>query len=119
MNIRLFKPSFGSEELRAIKDTLDRSWVGLGPMVNEFEEQWKQHLGTKEAVALKSVAMNNPDMLEAEFVIKSNDMFHLLSDKVKLEKGFLDTDRILFEFNEWLNKEANKRKMKKAQLSFI
>ena len=30
MNIRLFKPSFGKEELDSIKDCLDKSWVGLG-----------------------------------------------------------------------------------------
>ena len=42
-------------------------------------------------------------------VIKANDMFHLLSDKVKQEKGTLDTERILFEFKEWLNKEVRIR----------
>ena len=41
MNIRLFKPSFGDEELQNIKEAMDRSWVGLGPNVNEFEKQWK------------------------------------------------------------------------------
>lgn len=54
MNIRLFKPSLGSNELNAVKDAFDRSWIGLGPKVNEFEEAWERHLGCREAVALNS-----------------------------------------------------------------
>jgi perosamine synthetase len=54
MNIRLFKPSLGQEELDAVKDAFDRSWVGLGPKVEEFERAWELHLGCAEAVALNS-----------------------------------------------------------------
>ena len=54
MNIRLFKPSFGKEELDSIKDSLDKSWVGLGPKVNQFESEWKKYLGCKKAYALNS-----------------------------------------------------------------
>lgn len=54
MNIRLFKPSLGDEELEAVKDAFDRSWIGLGPKVNEFEEAWEKFLGCEEAIALNS-----------------------------------------------------------------
>ena len=54
MNIRLFKPSLGAEELNAVKEAFDRSWVGLGPKVNEFEEAWEKFIGCKEAIALNS-----------------------------------------------------------------
>jgi len=54
MNIRLFKPSLGQGELQEVRDAFDRSWVGLGPKVNEFEEKWAEHLGVKMAVALNS-----------------------------------------------------------------
>ena len=54
MNIRLFKPSLGKEELDNIKDAFDRSWIGLGPNVNKFEEAWKEFIGCKEAIALNS-----------------------------------------------------------------
>ena len=54
MNIRLFKPSLGKEELQNIKEAFERSWVGLGPNVNEFEKQWAQYVGAKEAIALNS-----------------------------------------------------------------
>ncbi|MFP4024601.1 MAG: DegT/DnrJ/EryC1/StrS family aminotransferase [Thiohalospira sp.] len=54
MNIRLFKPSLGKEELQNINEAFERSWVGLGPNVNEFETQWANFVGAKEAVGLNS-----------------------------------------------------------------
>ena len=54
MNIRLFKPSVGQEELDNIKDAFGRSWIGLGPNVNEFEKQWADFVGVKQAIGLNS-----------------------------------------------------------------
>ncbi len=54
MNIRLFKPSLGKEELENIRAAFDRSWVGLGPNVNEFEKKWADYVGAKAAIGLNS-----------------------------------------------------------------
>ena len=54
MNIRLFKPSLGEEELNAVKEAFDREWIGLGPNVNKLEEEWEKHLGCAEAIGLNS-----------------------------------------------------------------
>jgi len=54
MNIRLFKPCLGQEELKAIKDCFDRSWIGLGPKVEEFEHAWSQYVGCRASVAVNS-----------------------------------------------------------------
>lgn len=54
MNIRLFKPSFGEEELQNIKEAMERSWVGLGPNVNEFEKLWAEFVGAEVAIGLNS-----------------------------------------------------------------
>ena len=54
MNIRLFKPSIGEEELANIKDAFDRSWIGLGPNVNKFEEEWKKFIKCEVAIGLNS-----------------------------------------------------------------
>ena len=54
MNIRLFKPSLGQEELDKIKEAFDRSWVGLGPLVIEFEEKWAKFVGAEMAIGLNS-----------------------------------------------------------------
>lgn len=50
-----------------------------------------------------------PELLEADFVVETNDMFHKLLDKVKRDVGKLDSKRVLFEFKEWLKKEVKKR----------
>ncbi len=54
MNIRLFKPSVGKEELQNIKEAFDRSWIGLGPKVNEFEKKWAEFIGCEVAIGLNS-----------------------------------------------------------------
>ena len=54
MNIRLFKPSLGEEELQAVKEAFERSWVGLGPKVNEFEEEWAKFTESKLAIGVNS-----------------------------------------------------------------
>lgn len=54
MNIRLFKPSLGQEELDNIKDAFDRGWIGLGPKVAEFEQKWAEFIGCRVAIGLNS-----------------------------------------------------------------
>lgn len=54
MNIRLFKPSVGKEELKNIADAFERSWIGLGPNVNEFEKQWAEFVNAEIAIGLNS-----------------------------------------------------------------
>ena len=54
MKIRLFKPSLGEDELDAIKEAFERSWIGLGPKVNEFEEDWEKYIDCNEAIAVNS-----------------------------------------------------------------
>ena len=64
----------------------------------------------KQAVMEEFVNINNPEMLEAEFIIQCNEKFQLISDKVKDKAGHLDSDLIYFEYREWLRKEAKKWK---------
>lgn len=54
MNIRLFKPSFTGKEINNIKEVFERSWVGLGPKVSEFEEKWAKYVDAKMAIGLNS-----------------------------------------------------------------
>lgn len=54
MNVRLFKPSVGEEELEMIRAAFERSWIGLGPCVNEFEDEWKKLTGRSVAIGVNS-----------------------------------------------------------------
>ena len=63
---------------------------------------------TKKAILEYSLKAENPGMLEAPFVVKANDKFHLLAESVKGEVGYLDPKRIFYEFEEWIKKEAKR-----------
>ncbi len=52
--IPVFKPSFGEEELEALREPFKTGWIGLGPKTREFEEAFAKYIGTKFAVALNS-----------------------------------------------------------------
>ena len=54
MNIRLFKPSVGKEELENINRAFERSWIGLGPNVNQFEKEWADFVEVNQAIGLNS-----------------------------------------------------------------
>ena len=47
-------------------------------------------------------------MLEAKFVILANDMFHNIMGDVQEETGKLDSERIFFEWEDWLKREVKK-----------
>lgn len=52
--IRLFKPYIGEEELKNIEGVFEREWLGLGPLVNEFEDRWTEKFSTSDSVGLNS-----------------------------------------------------------------
>jgi len=52
--IPVFKPSFGEEELEALKEPFQTGWIGLGPKTREFEKGFAEYIGTKFAVAVNS-----------------------------------------------------------------
>ncbi|MBN1687628.1 MAG: aminotransferase class I/II-fold pyridoxal phosphate-dependent enzyme [Candidatus Omnitrophica bacterium] len=53
-NIPVFRPSYGEEEVEAIRDCLQRGWTGTGPKVKEFEERFAKYVGVQYAIATNS-----------------------------------------------------------------
>ncbi len=95
-----------SEIIKSIARNI-KEWAG------NWEAVWDNILlrsKIKQELVDTSRKLNNPDILEAEFVISSNDAFHKISDKVREDIGVMDSKRILFEWKEWLKKELKKRK---------
>jgi hypothetical protein len=72
----------------------------------------------KEMLVKKSEELDDPDLLEAPFVIKSNDRFHLISEEVKESKGKLDPKEIKRKWVNWLERELKKRKLNKGKTEF-
>jgi dTDP-4-amino-4,6-dideoxygalactose transaminase len=55
MAINVFVPKFRTEEILVhIKECLDKGWTGLGFKTQEFEKNWKEHTGFKNAHFLSS-----------------------------------------------------------------
>ncbi len=52
--IRLFKPSFGKEEIKAIQKIFKKSWIGYGSEVKKFENAWSKYIGIKYSVGVTS-----------------------------------------------------------------
>ncbi len=95
-------------------DILKRMAGNIKEFAGDWDAVWENiQLRADYKKAIVDIAEKTKDtsLLEADFVIKCNDTFHLLSDKVKEEVGTLDTKRILFEFKEWLKKEVKKKGM--------
>jgi len=53
--------------------------------------------------------LNRKDILEADWTVQSNDMFHVISETVKRESGELDSKEIYKRWDEWLKSELKKR----------
>lgn len=97
-----------SDILKAIAGNV-KEWVG------NWDAVWDNILlraKIKETLVKRSDDAKMPEMLEAPFVILSNDQFHKISDKVKEETGVLDSEKIFFNWDNWLKKEIKKRTIK-------
>ena len=93
-----------SEILKAIAGNV-KEWAG------NWDAVWDNILlraKTKETLVNFANTTNNLDLLEADFVIQSNDQFHKISERIREEIGTLDSKRIFFDWNEWLKRHVKK-----------
>lgn len=117
----LMKYDSKSDELQASDDLINGEseiLKSIAGSVKEWAGNWDAvwdnvMLRTKVKETLVNFAVKQKDLslLEAPFVIQSNDEFHRISDIVKEEVGSLDSKRIFFEWNEWLKRMAKRSKI--------
>jgi hypothetical protein len=69
----------------------------------------------KEAIVKVAASEKDDLLLEAGFVIRCNDEFHRISDHVREETGKLDSERIFFDFSDWLQGAAREEKARHEQ----
>jgi len=81
---------------------------------NNWDAIW-ENIELRAKIKLRIVEIaeetNNPELLEAKFVILCNDYFHKITDSVKEETGVLDAKRIYYEWEEWLKQTVKKQKL--------
>jgi len=63
----------------------------------------------KETIVDYAKRLNRMDILEGGWIIESNEMFHLISDQVKIEVGALDTKMIFDKWLEWFKARLTKK----------
>ncbi len=89
----------------------------IGGRVKEWAGNWDAIWGNielrakiKQALVETASKSKLPDILEAPFVVASNDEFHRLSAKVAEEVGFTDPKRVYSEWESWLKQKVKKLK---------
>ena len=95
-----------SEIIKQIAGNI-KEWAGNWDAVWENIQLRKS---IKEDLVKVANDLDRKDILEAPFVIASNDAYHKISDEVLSRYGELNNKRILFRWREWLKKEVQKRR---------
>ncbi len=87
-----------SEIVKAVAGSV-REWAG------NWDAVWENILlraKMKQALVEFAQKTNNYDLLESNFVVSSNDLFHRLLERVQEETGGIDNKRIFSEWNDWM-----------------
>ena len=66
----------------------------------------------KEALVKYALKLKQNYLLEANFIVQSNDIFHQITDKIREEVGNIDTKRIYFEWEDWLKRTIKEKQFK-------
>ncbi|MBI2657925.1 type II/IV secretion system ATPase subunit [Candidatus Woesearchaeota archaeon] len=93
-----------SEILKAIAGNV-KEWAG------NWDDVWENIMlraNIKQSLVEFANKTSNLGLLEADFVIQSNDQFHKISERIREEIGTLDSKRIFFDGNEWLKRHVKK-----------
>ncbi len=78
-----------------------REWAGKWDLV------WEEIVlrsKIKEMIVNYAHKSNNMALLEADFVVTANDMYHKIFERLKEEQGYPDSEDLLYEYEEWLKK---------------
>ncbi len=83
----------------------------IGGQIKEWAGSWDAiwenivlRAKIKRAMLDAAALYDIPDLLEAKSVVSMNDEFHRVSDKVRNEMGFLDSQQIFFEWEQALKR---------------
>ncbi len=85
-----------------------KEWVG------NWDAIWENIVlrgDLKQMLVDYSDKMKIPELLEAEFCLQGNDMFHRITESVQAEVGPGDVKQIKFEWEEWLKREVRKKQL--------
>jgi hypothetical protein len=94
-----------SEVIKAVAGNV-KGWAG------NWDAVWDNIIlraNIKQELVEKASITNIKDMLEAHFVVKCNNVFHEISDKITKEVGIPEGKRVFNEWKTWLNEEIRRK----------
>jgi type IV secretory pathway ATPase VirB11/archaellum biosynthesis ATPase len=94
-----------SDILKAIAGSV-KDWAG------NWDAVWENinlRAKIKQAIVEAANTAKKPEIMEAPFYVAANDEFHRISDQIREETGALDSERIFFQWNEWLKRAVKKQ----------
>jgi len=87
----------------------------IASYVREWAGNWDRVWGNillrakiKETMVNMSDKLNRPEIIEAGWVVDSNNIYHLLAEKVREEVGFADPERVYAEWLKWFRGRLKK-----------
>ncbi|MEM5812242.1 MAG: type II/IV secretion system ATPase subunit [Candidatus Aenigmatarchaeota archaeon] len=83
-----------------------KEWSG------DWEAVWENiqlRAKIKQTMVEISEKTKNPDILEAPWVVKSNQMFHLIQEQLREETGAAEPDRIYNQWTKWIKSAIAKK----------
>lgn len=112
--VDLMKYNAKTDELEPTPDLINGDsevLKSIGANVKEWTGNWDAiwenimlRAKLKEAIVKYSDEIKNPDLLEAPFVIRSNDQMQRISEEVRDEVGELNTKMVYERWESWLKK---------------
>lgn len=110
--VNLMEYSARDDELKPTSTFLNGESMVLNDIakkVREWSGNWAAiweniELRSKVKKAITDIALKTGklELMEAPFVVMSNEKFHIISDEVKREVGSIDTDMVYEKWNNWL-----------------
>ncbi|MFB6203562.1 MAG: ATPase, T2SS/T4P/T4SS family [Candidatus Nanohaloarchaea archaeon] len=91
-----------SEILNRIAENI-REWK------NDWEAVWDNiqlRKRVKQTLVETANEEDRPDMLEADFVVKANQQYHIIAERVNEEYGEQQPERIYARWKEWLDQQV-------------
>ncbi|MCX6741561.1 MAG: type II/IV secretion system ATPase subunit [Candidatus Pacearchaeota archaeon] len=95
-----------SEVLKEIASNV-KGWAG------SWDAVWDNivlRAKVKQALVETSIKAKMPEMLEAEWTLKSSNVFHEISEKIQQELGVPKGKRVFKEWEDWLKKEIKRKR---------
>lgn len=98
-----------SDVLKAIAANV-KDWAG------NWDAVWENitiRAAVKQTIVETAEKLKKPEILEADFVVQANDALRRITDQTRETRGTMDSQEILFHWQEWFKRELREEEEEK------